>query len=175
MYTWWLIIPAVIGVIFGIINNISGDLEDKTGNMSPAEIGTLIFAFFISTSSTFMDQLWIRKQNTLAWQWGLTNFEETEEQMADFKGVFTKDPITGKRKKVAADKKSHQSKRWVGYATMLFFMSIVVACVIGLFFYRSTLKNKEGWGLKTLGYLNAIQIKIMNMVSFILDLQKSRL
>mmetsp|Transcript_1583 Transcript_1583/g.1544 ORF Transcript_1583/g.1544 Transcript_1583/m.1544 type:complete len:292 (+) Transcript_1583:913-1788(+) len=132
--------------------------------MSLSEALTLIFSLFVSIASTLMDQLWVRKQNLLAWQWGLTDFQQNEEQMPDFKGAYTKDPVTGKRKKVDLKQIQHHGKVWIGYSVMMFFVSLVVVCIVGLFFYRSTLKDKQGWGLRILGYANAIQIKIMNFI-----------
>ena len=38
--------------------------------------------------STLFDEIWIRRQNLLAWRWGMNDYEHSEEQRPDFKGRY---------------------------------------------------------------------------------------
>ena len=162
-YTTWLIIPSIIGAICGILifssNSDSGDL----GRMTVGEISFCIFAILLSISSTLLDQLWVRKQSVLAWKWGVSDYQKVEEQRAGFQGDLEYDPITGKTKKI-----NHSSLGWrkfIGATVTVFFIALVVVAVSGLIFYKAYLNSHHNSSAaRTVGILNAVQIKIFNLV-----------
>jgi len=160
-YVKWLYIPSVIGFLLGIIIYATNDLNDSSGDMSAGEVCTFLFAVFISVNSTLLDQLWLRNQNTLAWKWGFYS-EEYEEQRPHFKGVYQKDPITGKMKKVVSDLRKVRVRRILGYGIIVVFVWVVIACVVALFLYRASLSGD--WGIRIVGILTALQIKVLNFI-----------
>lgn len=65
-YTWWFVLPAVIGVAAGTLMYVDSDLIGKDSKLSLAELSVLVFALLLTVGTTFLDQLWIRKQHRLA-------------------------------------------------------------------------------------------------------------
>lgn len=45
----------------------------------------------------------------------------------------------------------------------MFFVAIVAGLIVGLFMYKASLKYTT-WGQELVGFLNAIQIKVMNFI-----------
>mmetsp|Transcript_27800 Transcript_27800/g.27488 ORF Transcript_27800/g.27488 Transcript_27800/m.27488 type:complete len:332 (+) Transcript_27800:75-1070(+) len=160
-YTAWLVIPSVIGSIFGIIIYSADDPESTA--MNGAEVAFMLYAWMLSIGSTFMDQIWVRREKTLAWEWGVSEFEVHEEQRPEYKGVYQKDPISGKMKKINENEKHACVKNMLTISMIAFFVSLVIASLIAIFIYRSY-NNIDSWGPRVAGLFNAIQIKILNIV-----------
>lgn len=162
-YTHWLLLPTVFGIIFGILVFSSDSDKTNLGYMTIGEWSFIIFAFLLSLCSTLFDQLWVRKQSALAWRWGVTDYQKVEEQRAGFKGKLEYDPITGKIKKI-----NHSNltlRKLVGAVVSVFFVGLVVAAVTGLMIYKAILTtSKDSSSARTIGILNAIQIKVFNYV-----------
>lgn len=132
--------------------------------MTAGEVCYFLFAVLLGLGSTFLDQVWVRRQNTLAWKWGLTDFEGKEEQRPEFKGVYQKDVVTGKMKKVEVKKsKLGMYRNLIGFGTILFFVGIVIAALVAIFAYRAS-QSKDSWGPRLAGAANAFQIKILNFI-----------
>ena len=122
-----------------------------------------LFALILSICSTLMDQLWIRKQNQLAWRWGVTDYYEVEEQRGQFRGIYQHDIITGKRKKI--NETSGTYKNCLGGIVTMFFVSLVLVSAVGLTLYKAQLiLTHESQLAQLIGVANAIQIKILNFV-----------
>jgi hypothetical protein len=78
MYVIWLFFPGIIGLLFYIIINATGDIADTEPEMSVSEGCILVFTMLLCIGSTLFDQLWIRREKSLAWQWGMVNIEAEE-------------------------------------------------------------------------------------------------
>ncbi|CAG9319982.1 unnamed protein product [Blepharisma stoltei] len=163
MYTQWLVIPAFFGIIFGIIIYADDPNDTSSSTMTAGEVSYFLFAIILSLGSTFLDQIWVRKQNIFAWKWGLSEFETKEEQRPEYKGKYKKDIVSGKMKKVVDKSKNGIFKNMLGFVTMLFFVGIVIATLVAIFIYRASQK-KGSWGPRLAGAFNAFQIKILNFI-----------
>jgi hypothetical protein len=162
-YTHWLILPTAIGVVCGILMLASDSDKLNVGYMTVGEWSLIVFAFLLSLCSTLFDQLWIRKQSVLAWRWGVTDYQKVEEQRAGFKGQMEYDPITGKIKKINHSNLS--LRKLLAALVSIFFVGLVVAAVTGLLIYKAILTtSKDSSSARTIGFLNAIQIKVFNYI-----------
>lgn len=138
-------------------------MQHENMMFSVGEICLIIYGFDLCFGTTLMDQLWARKQSVLAWRWGMTNLEVTEEQRPEFIGDYMRDEISGKNKKVKEMTKGDRFKRFLGYSVIFMFILAVIAILIALFIYKSTLKGSS-YGPKIVGTLTACQIKVLNYV-----------
>ena len=117
----------------------------------------------LSVCSTLWDQLWVRKQSTYAWRWGVSDFYKTEPQRTEFKGKYELDPISNTRKKI--NNSGNKGKKCFGYSVSGFFVVLVLVAVVFLTIYQAYLRNKhEDNNASMIGVANAIQIKIFNFV-----------
>lgn len=165
-YITWLMVPAFLGTVAGILIYSSSSDKFELPFMTLGEWSTLIFALLLSISSTLMDQLWIRKQTNLAWKWGVTDYYEHEEQRPEYEGQFQFDPVSGTMKKISAS--AGALKKCTGYVVTFFFVCLVIASVLGLMIYKAQLiMQKHGTSAQLIGVANAIQIKILNFVKLI--------
>ena len=132
------------------------------------EYSAVFFSLFLCLWGTFFDQLWGRRQKELAWKWGTTNTTVIEEQRSEFRGEFYQDPVTGKKVKKSEPALRKYFKHAVSMNVALLFVSMVVAAVLGIFYYRyvSTISNDK-FGVTLSGVLNGLQIKVMNFVYYI--------
>lgn len=158
-YIKWLMIPAIFGTLVGIIIYSTGGIK-KDSLFSSASL--LVFSLLISISSTFMDQIWTRRENTLAWKWGLTDFHATEEQRPGFHGEYKKDEVSGKMKKIFEPTGLRKYSALLGYFVISLFILLVIGCLAAIFIYR----NLTTWeyGPTLAGIMNAVQIKVLNFV-----------
>ncbi|CAG9311961.1 unnamed protein product [Blepharisma stoltei] len=160
-YIWWLTIPSIFGSIFGII--IYSADSGPSDSINAGEVCYFLYAFLLSIGSTFMDQIWLRKEKVLGWKWGVCDIKGQEEQRPEYKGVYQKDPISGKMKKIHEKKRHSILKNVLGLSTIIFFVTVVIASLIAIFFYRAN-SNDDSWGPRIAGIFNAIQIKILNII-----------
>ena len=132
---YWLIVPSFFGTILAIILFASGGVSSGTTTSS---VCLLLFSLLLGISSTVFDQLWVRKENTLAWMWGLSDFEITEEQRPDHQGKYGKDEISGKMKKLHQPEGLEKYAQLMGYGVILFFVGLVIAALAAIFCIQGT-------------------------------------
>ena len=155
-YVYWLCFPSFFGFALGSIIYFAGGIyEDDISS-----ICLLLFASLLGISTTFMDQFWIRRENILAWHWGLSDFEKTEEQRPEHKGKYKKDEVSGKMKKMHTPLGLEKYASLMGYGVIIFFLGLVIATLVAIFTFRNQGNDKLHEYLP--GILNAIQIKILN-------------
>ena len=158
-YIYWLMLPSFFGTVLAIILFASGGVHSD-GLIS--SVCLLLFSLLLGISSTVFDQLWLRKENTLAWLWGLSDFELTEEQRPEHQGKYGKDEVSGKMKKLHEPKGLEKYAQLMGYGVILFFVGLVVAAIAAIFAFRALGSDPLHTVLP--GVVNAIQIKILNYV-----------
>ena len=125
---------------------------------------TLFFSLFLGVWAVFFDYFWSQNEVKLAWNWGTLNFSEIEEQRAEFKGPPIKDPVTGRQIK-AKEGAFSLVKRAVSFSVIAVFVMMVIITVLGIFIYRAILIQRgEQDGPLLCALLNAVQIKVMNVV-----------
>lgn len=158
-YAKWLSIPAIFGTIIAIIYYASGGFHKDSALSGFCLIS---FSLFIALSSTLLDQMWVRREKSLAWHWGLHDYEKVEEQRSSYKGKFKKDDISGKIKKMYEPKGLEKYARLLGYGLIFVFVGIVIAALAAIFAFRKI--SNLAWIRELAGIINAIQIKILNIV-----------
>ncbi|CAG9335333.1 unnamed protein product [Blepharisma stoltei] len=165
-YVKWLILPAILGSALFWTEFHYQDMNDKSKEMTKSEVGLLIFSVFLALGSALLDKLWIRRQNELSWMWGTVDLNVVELQRPGFKGVYRKDPISGRQKKFSNKIVTEGAKRIIGINIAILFASVVFITVGGIFFYRSTRTASDlgGQWHRICALMNAVQIQVMNFV-----------
>lgn len=139
IFLWpFAVISLVLGILFYVV-----DGENDEDSFGVGEVIIIVFAFMLPLMSSFFDQLWQRQQSILAWKWGTSKLETSDEQRPQFKGEYKKDEITGRMKKVAPQTRWTTTKKSVGFSVVLVFVCLVLAIVVVLFIYRSTLDQRS--------------------------------
>ena len=157
-YLLWLIIPALAGIGATVAIIFAEPIRDDKFNLS--EISLFAFSLVLSVGSTVLDQVWIRRQNELAWVWGTVDMIEVEQQRPNFRGVYQTDVISGQKRKVNSDGRNAKCKRSVGYTVTTMFVFSVLAIIIAIFIAKRDYSEWEN----EFSLVNAFQIKIMNFL-----------
>jgi hypothetical protein len=160
-YNMWMLWPTVIGLGIFILQHWFKDLYDSSGAYSVSELSLMFFSIFLAVSSTVFDRLWARKEKELSWRWGMVNVEEVEHQRPQFKGVFKKDTISGRMKKISEPNFWDFVKGSMAFTVTLLFVGISISAISAIFIFRSTLGSDFK---KYCGIINAFQIKVLNII-----------
>lgn len=132
-------------------------MNDTETKMVSSEVCIFLFTLLIAIMSTLFDQLWIRKEKFLAWEWGMFNIVRKEPQRPEFVGDIGKDPVTGKIKKIAPRSiGKRRANACASWSIVAFFVLLVLAAVLAIFVYRATLSKSDTWGIRFCAFLNAI-------------------
>lgn len=164
-YLTCMFFPAGLGLGLFVLEQASDDLRSVEGeSYTYYEVGLLIFCLFLALWASFFDQLWVRREKRLAWKWGVTSFEEEEAQRTAYKAPVVLDPVTNSYKKKSPGMWM-KLKQAVSFYVIVICVSCVLVAVTGIFIYRALLKKSgEHSAGMICGLLNAVQIKIMNIV-----------
>jgi hypothetical protein len=85
-YTRWLVFPSILGLIVFCIQMQSGQMDHW---LCP------IFAIIVMIWACFMLAFWRQKASTLAFRWGVLDYEIEETQRPQFRGEYTYDESSG--------------------------------------------------------------------------------
>ena len=90
MLTTWLWIPSILGIIVGIYSVASDRVQVTAGTSVSEKIRwdnalSPALALFMIFWATIFNEMWKRRANSLAFHWGMTNYEEEEEIREEFK------------------------------------------------------------------------------------------
>lgn len=160
-YNMWMIWPTIIGIGVSILQKWFADLYDHSSSYTVSELSLMFFSIFLAVSSTVFDRLWARKEKELSWRWGMVNVEEVEHQRPQFKGVFKKDPISGRMKKISEPNIWDYIKGSMAFTVTLLFVGISISAISAIFIFRSTLGSDLQ---RYCGIINAFQIKVLNII-----------
>jgi len=161
-YMVWLLGLAIIGVLFFLdsvtrLNKISFFEEDE------------LYCFLTIAWSTLFLEMWKRKQEKFAIEWGQTFSEEVEIQRPEFQGKLRRSPVTDDRYELYYDSGKRLIYQTVGVVLSLVFVGLTVACIGFILYKRAQTRAAGGimflyWDLSgTLyGIINAVQIEIFN-------------
>uniref|UniRef100_A0A8C5AVX7 Anoctamin n=1 Tax=Gadus morhua TaxID=8049 RepID=A0A8C5AVX7_GADMO len=103
--------------------------------------GTVFFAIFMGIWVTLFLEFWKRRQARLEYEWDLVDFEEQQQQLQmrpEFEMKCTRkrmNPIT-KESEPYLPMSSKLARFCISGTTVLFWMSLIVACIIGVIAYR---------------------------------------
>jgi len=161
-----MMVAAGVGLLMYIFNSyIAPSISEGDGIL---EGSAVFFSLFLCLWGTFFDQLWGRSEKKWAWKWGTVNSLDREEQRGEFNGDFFQDPVTGKKMKKSEPGLRKFFKHTVSMSVALLFVSMVVASLSGIFYYRyiSTVSGNK-FGVTLSGVLNGLEIKVMNFIYYI--------
>ena len=166
VYWKCMMFAAAIGLItfiaFFIIKKVETHPEE-----SEVMIGFQIFyAVFLAFWASGFDQVWTREEKRLAWRWGTTYLDQIEDQRPEFKGHYGRDEVSGKNKILPDPKENKFLKKSVSLVVICLFMCVVIVAVGMIFYIRYQLmqSGNKVWAKVVPGFLNFIQITILNML-----------
>ena len=93
-YTGWLIPVAIIGFFFGVANIIDAFDEGRKFGSVMASPYSIVYGICIMIWITLFHESWKRKQNYIANEWLVRDFEDETTERNDFKHETTIDPDT---------------------------------------------------------------------------------
>ena len=159
-YTKWLMYATLAGFIAWI--QISSERDDYSVELVP------VFATFLAVWSTLFLEHWKRCQVRKAMEWGMTGFEEQEEERPEF--TFDRDVITISSP-VNGQPYSYfplwrqQELRAQAQVVIQFLTICVIAAVFGIFVLKFALISVYGsYGSSLASVLNAGLIAVMNAI-----------
>uniref|UniRef100_A0A7N8WR11 Anoctamin n=1 Tax=Mastacembelus armatus TaxID=205130 RepID=A0A7N8WR11_9TELE len=92
--------------------------------------GTVFFAIFMGIWVTLFLEFWKRRQARLEYEWDLVDFEEEQQQLQ----IRPEFEIRCNKRRL--NKITQVSFKTIIYSTVAFWISLIVACIIGVIAYR---------------------------------------
>ncbi|XP_033914041.3 anoctamin-5-like isoform X2 [Acipenser ruthenus] len=136
-------------------------------------VGTLFFAIFMGIWVTLFLEFWKRRQARLEYEWDLVDFEEEEEEQQlqlrpEYETKCTRrkmNPVTQKMEPFLP-LRSKCARFCLSGATVMFWIALIIACVIGVIAYRlavyaalaSIMKENQTQNLQLVGSLITPQL-----------------
>lgn len=158
-YTSYLMIAGLFGFIAWI--NVATEDNDPSAPVLP------YFAIFMCVWATLLLELWRRKENLIAMQWGMIGFESNEQNRPAFVGKTAKSAVTGKVT-VTFPFFEYQARQVKTSVLTLMSISGVIACVSFIFFIEISIKNNRVAGSQAgpvIGSMMlALQIQVLNYI-----------
>ncbi|XP_077372214.1 anoctamin-5 [Festucalex cinctus] len=105
-------------------------------------VGTLFFAVFMGIWVTLFLELWKRRQARLAYEWDLVDFEEEQQRLQirpEYENKCTSrklNPVTQEVEPYLPITTGRCARMCLSGATVLLWLSLTVACIIGVIAYR---------------------------------------
>jgi hypothetical protein len=133
------------------------------GGLTLSSLMTIIYTAFVVLTSCIAERFWVRKERTLAWRWGVSNFRQTEAQRPKFVGEYKIDPISEDSKKYHPDPMKLVLYRIAAWSLVVLFMCVDLL-VIWSFFYLVSQFDQANGNSYILGTLIGVQIQVMGFV-----------
>ncbi|XP_060891520.1 anoctamin-5 isoform X3 [Labrus mixtus] len=136
-------------------------------------VGTVFFAIFMGIWVTLFLEFWKRRQARLEYEWDLVDFEEEQQQLQLRPEYETKctnrklNRITQEMELILERTPTNlMGKLFVCWATVLLWISLIIACIIGVIAYRlavyaafaSIMKDSPTTNLQVVGHLITPQL-----------------
>ena len=156
-YSWWLIIPSIIGLVFQLV--VWG-----TGNFSHPVLP--FYSLLITVWSVLMLEYWKRQECFAALRWGMTDFEELEQDRPEFVGDIVKSYINGRDMMYFPPDKAQQLFS-ISQSIITGFIALVIGVVAAIYVFRFFLQENSdtsAYSSTIASVLNTIQITIFNMI-----------
>eukprot|EP00475_Leptophrys_vorax_P017983 TRINITY_DN2456_c0_g1_i2.p1 TRINITY_DN2456_c0_g1~~TRINITY_DN2456_c0_g1_i2.p1 ORF type:complete len:707 (-),score=225.37 TRINITY_DN2456_c0_g1_i2:64-2184(-) len=158
-YNRSLVIVAVLGLLFYVGGIAKLDFE----HYYKAK-GMWFFAIVMAVWGTLFIEFWKRIEATRRMIWGQSKFEENEQTRPEFRGSWTRSPITGKLEERFPWFLKFV-RQLVSQTVIFTYIICVIVCVVGVFLLRGILvSNNVSNGKVWAGIINSVQIQIFNVV-----------
>jgi hypothetical protein len=156
-YSVYLIIPALVGLVFQLV--VWG-----TGNYSHPVLP--FYSLLITVWSIVMLEFWKRQEATTAMHWGMSSYEKREQTRPEFKGELTTSHITGEEMVYFPDQKLARLQ-FFSRSIVTTFIMIVIGVVAAIYVLRFSLQQRaitNPYSSLVASILNAIQIQVFNLI-----------
>lgn len=156
-YSLFLLIPALVGVPFNIAVWYYVDFSHPV---------LPFFAILLSLWSIIMLEYWKQKENRIALEWGMTNFEDKEPDRPEFIGEAINSFVDGSMMLYFPEEE--KNNRLCGSATVIIlFIALVIGVVLSIYELRFAMQksaSQSPYASTTASILNSIQILVFNML-----------
>ena len=154
-YSSYLIIPAIVGLVFQLV---------VWGTLNYSHPVLPFFGLVMSIWAIVYLETWKRREGTFALRWGMTDFEQAEPDRPEFTGEPILSPIDGSET-LYFDHKTQKSRMVVCSFIVGIFVLTIIAVVAGIYVLRFSLQGRYGPYASTIAsILNAVQIQIFNFI-----------
>ncbi|XP_065813201.1 anoctamin-5 isoform X2 [Labrus bergylta] len=134
-------------------------------------VGTVFFAIFMGIWVTLFLEFWKRRQARLEYEWDLVDFEE-EQQQLQLRPEYETKCTNRKLNRITQEMEPYLpittqcARTCLSGATVLFWISLIIACIIGVIAYRlavyaafaSIMKDSPTTNLQVVGHLITPQL-----------------
>lgn len=163
-YTTWLLYLTIAGaamcVEVVIEWGIYGNLSEPLGKA----YGTPLFCAFVAIWSQLMLEYWKRVEKTKAMEWGMTGYEEEEQDRQGFEGTMQVSFVDGKMRKYfsPAERRKRSFFSYFLISWMVLLVIAFVSCVFVMKFYMvaSSDGTVSSLGGPLSSVANAVQIQV---------------
>jgi hypothetical protein len=156
-YSYWLIIPGIIGIAFQLV---------VWGTLNFSHPVLPFYSLVITVWSIFMLEYWKRREATTALTWGMTDFEQLEQDRPEYKGDVIKSPVNGKDFTFYPPSKASRLLRH-SIVVILSFIIMVIGTVAAIYIFRFYLQGRSDTSSASstiASILNTVQITVFNMI-----------
>ncbi|KAJ1413447.1 calcium-activated chloride channel-domain-containing protein [Ochromonadaceae sp. CCMP2298] len=154
-YSFYLLIPAIIGLIFQIVVWASGNYSVVA-----------FYSLLIVAWGLVMLEYWRRQEHTTAMKWGMGTFENHEQNRPEFHGSLVRSHING-GEMVYFPEKEAQRLQLFSRSIVSTFVLVVAAVVAGIYlvrFYLQQDKDTSFFASSVASVMNAVQIQVFNLL-----------
>lgn len=159
-YLLWLWIPASAGFVLQVAAWFTSDYSSWQ---------CVLFSLLVALWAIVMLEFWKRKESKLAMEWGISNFEETEQDRPEFFGITIDSPIDG----TSVLYFSERQRSLIFIQSSLLLLSLVVlviGAVVSITLLRVNLKNAfsltSAQTAVAVSAINSLEIQFLNRLSF---------
>lgn len=164
-YTTWLLPLAIVGVLVSLDIAIEAAIYGNLSHAISSGYTIPFFCIFVAFWGQFMLEYWKTTEATKAMEWGMTSFEEEEEERQEYDGMLMNSYIDGSKIRYFASEEKSARQR---YSNIIVtgMMLLVVACVATIFYIKfvmvveSSDTTVNSLGGITASIANAIQIQV---------------
>ena len=170
-YTTSLIPMAILGCATIIYNELIISIYEKPHVM--VFLADMVLAGFMLIWSTLYVEYWKRLQTTKGMEWGMSGFEDSEQDRPLFIGIDTVSPVNGKHTRYFPSSTAKYRSNVVGVIISIAIL-MVVGVVGSIFYFQYWAQQQQNQMYFTLngnylgdtivGILSAITISVLNVV-----------
>lgn len=156
-YSWWLIIPSFIGLAFQLV--VWATLRFSHPVLP-------FYSLVITVWSVVMLEHWKRREAKTALRWGMSDFEQLEQDRPEFAGEVIKSFINGRDMTYFPPSQS-QTRLRLSQTMITLFVAIVIGVVAAIYVFRFYLQGISGtapYSSLVASVLNTVQITVFNII-----------
>lgn len=168
-YTTWLLSLSIAGFCVALDVAVEAGIYNSLPHALLLGYTIPFYCIFVSFWSQLMIEFWKRREARKSMEWGQSDFEETQSQRPEFKGLPTPSVVDGKMIKFFDSQAKNRKQAWSFFVISMMIL-LVIVCVSGIFglqFYINSDvdddSNKSS-GNTAVSIFSAIQIVVLNSI-----------